>query len=64
MIKPGVVFKQAFGKKELNKDMVGNLRLEKNDFLALVIAGGTVFLPALLLMFGGIALLILFLFYR
>lgn len=43
-------------KKEIKEGK--EAKLEKNDFLALMIAGFSVFLPAILLFVGGIALLI------
>ncbi len=64
MRKRRVTFKEIFKKKEIRPDMIGNVKLEKNDVLAMAIAAVTVFLPAVLLIFGGLAVLILVLFYR
>jgi len=57
-------YRDVFKKKEVNKDMIGNLQLEKNDFLALVIATASVIIPVLLIIFAVIALIIYFMFGR
>ncbi|MEG0273668.1 MAG: hypothetical protein RR690_00950 [Longicatena sp.] len=48
--------KELLKKKEIKEGKTANL--EKNDFLALVIAGFSVILPVVLLAFGVIALLL------
>lgn len=57
-------FKDVFKKREVNPDMVANLQLEKNDFLALVLATASVIIPVLLIIFAVIAFIIFFMFYR
>jgi len=57
-------YRDVFKKREVNKDMIGNLQLEKNDFLALVIATASVIVPVLLIIFAVIALIIYFMFGR
>lgn len=57
------VFKEALGKREANPDKIGQVELEKNDLLAMMIAMAWVAIPIFLLMFAGVALIIFVLFY-
>lgn len=57
------VVKAALGKKKVNPDMVGNVELEKNDILALIIAISSVAIPVFLAMFAGVAIIIFIMFY-
>ena len=45
-----------------SEELEGRANLEKNDFLALVIAAFTVFMPVLLLFIGALLLIIFVLF--
>lgn len=47
---------EIFAKKEVDKDK--EVKLEKNDFLALCIAAASVFVPVLLIFIGAVALFI------
>lgn len=49
-------FKEAYKKKEI--DPRKKIELEKGDFLAIIIAVGSIVLPAALILFGLIALFI------
>lgn len=49
-------FRELLEKKEIEKDKEASF--EKGDFLALIIAAVTVFLPIILVFMGGIALFI------
>ncbi|MEG0308683.1 MAG: hypothetical protein RR636_12115 [Clostridium sp.] len=57
-------FRDAFKKREISPDMVGNLELEKNDLLALILATASVIIPTVLIIFAVIAFIIIFMFYR
>lgn len=55
-------FKELLGKREVKEGKDGNL--EKGDFLALVLAAFSVFMPAILLFCAGLGIFIwLFLLY-
>jgi hypothetical protein len=54
-------FKEGFKRKELDEDKK-NIEFEKGDFLALLIAAGSVMIPILLLIFLSIAIMVWILF--
>jgi len=53
-------FNSLMENKELNKD--NQVKLEKNDMLALIVAATSVFLPVILVFMALIAIIMLFLF--
>lgn len=57
-------FRSLLKKKEIDPEIKKDLKFEKNDFLAMVIASLMVFGPVVIAAFAVIAVIILFLFYR